>query len=107
MREIKFRAWNGEEMIFPTSIMQGGTACWRENSVIETSNDVMFYTGFKSKNGEEIYEHDVILLKDKDYDEKNETRKYLMLVLSNFFHHNLYLLIELHRVHIFLRRFYF
>ena len=35
MREIKFRAWNGEEMIFPTSIMQGGTACWRENSVIE------------------------------------------------------------------------
>ena len=77
MREIKFRAWNGEEMIFPTSIMQGGTACWRENSVIETSNDVMFYTGFKSKNGEEIYEHDVILLKDKDYDEKNETAQAL------------------------------
>lgn len=60
MREIKFRVWDGEDMISPDYIARDGVAHWKENSIPTSSNDLMQYTGLKDKNGVEIYEGDII-----------------------------------------------
>lgn len=64
-REIKFRVWNGETMISPDYITRDGVAHWKENSVPETSANLMQYTGLKDKNGKEIYEGDIIRARGK------------------------------------------
>ena len=60
MRELKFRAWDGEDMYIPEI---------QENEQGENINDwfasfrnvtLMQYTGLKDKNGKEIYEGDVV-----------------------------------------------
>jgi len=58
--EIKFRAWNGEEMVSPDYIDRDGYAHWRENSVPTSTDKVMQYTGLKDKKGTEIYEGDIL-----------------------------------------------
>lgn len=60
MREIKFRAWDGEKMISPDSIDRNGVAHWKENSIPETSKTLMQYTGLKDSKGTEIYEGDIL-----------------------------------------------
>jgi hypothetical protein len=58
MREIKFRAWDGEKMIFPSDpdtyskFVRGELVC---PGVI-----LMQYTGLEDKNGKEIYEGDIV-----------------------------------------------
>lgn len=59
-REIKFRAWNGEQMLSPEHIGRDGHAYWHENSIPESTDKVMQFTGLKDKNGKEIYEGDIV-----------------------------------------------
>lgn len=60
MREIKFRAWNGEAMISPDYIDRNGLAHWKENSIPTSSDKLMQFTGLRDKNGKEIYEGDIV-----------------------------------------------
>lgn len=63
MKEIKVRCWDGEKMIYPEYLnLYKQTAHWTENSIPAQSNIFMLYTGLKDKNGEEIYEGDLLRL---------------------------------------------
>tara|TARA_R110000823_G_scaffold284985_2_gene403448 strand:- start:60 stop:470 length:411 start_codon:yes stop_codon:yes gene_type:complete len=62
-RVIKFRTWNGEQMISPDYIRRGGTGFWTENSIPCYSTDLMQFIGLKDKNGVDIYEGDLIPIK--------------------------------------------
>ncbi len=59
MRELKFRAWDGQRMRYDVSV-KDGIAQWREGSDAVLSHKVMQYTGLHDKNGREIYEGDIV-----------------------------------------------
>ena len=69
MRQIKFRAWDGEnkKMFNPSSISWKDSQMWccdtkgenkLEYEITKPSSKLMQYTGLKDKNGVEIYEGD-------------------------------------------------
>ena len=70
MREIKFRAWTGDEMVDVSAIIfdEGTKVSPYEPHILDSHNDVhllkdielMQYTGLRDKNGTEIYEGDVV-----------------------------------------------
>ena len=57
MREIKFRAWDGNQMLDPEDISQ---APEYRKWLGKFDYELMQYTGLKDKNGKEIYEGDII-----------------------------------------------
>ena len=69
MREIKFRAWTGDDMVDVSAIIfdEGTKVSPYEPHILDSHNDVhllkdielMQYTGLRDKNGVEIYEGDV------------------------------------------------
>ena len=58
--KLKFRCWNGEEMVSPDYIDREGIAWWKENSIPTMSKNVMVWTGLLDKQGKEIYEGDIV-----------------------------------------------
>ncbi len=73
MREIKFRAWDGKNKIIMAPSRNlliesyDGTIVWSFGYDQPMSKDwsLMQYTGLKDKNGKEIYEGDILNLKEK------------------------------------------
>lgn len=64
MREIKFRAWNGERLraVWTIGWIDGEMDLITTPKFSEPAEDcvLMQYTGLKDKNGKEIYEGDIL-----------------------------------------------
>jgi uncharacterized phage protein (TIGR01671 family) len=58
MRDIKFRAWNGSEML--RMPLDGVYGLERFFGFIGSDNPLMQYTGLKDASGREIYEGDIV-----------------------------------------------
>lgn len=73
MREIKFRAWNGKEMVDPFIPRNEDWLGPDVNELIDTlqhewNYKLMQYTGLKDKNGKKIYKGDILQINDEEHE---------------------------------------
>lgn len=60
MREIKFRAWDGEQMHHDWMIFSEEAGEVTARQLAKKASVVMQFTGLRDKNGREIYEGDIL-----------------------------------------------
>lgn len=82
MREIKFRAWDGERMEYDIAVGRHTKDTCQWNTVVvlddgavwvpeeQSEFQVMQFTGLHDRNGREIYEGDIVLMLYTDWPSK-------------------------------------
>lgn len=77
-REIKFRAWDKlvKKMVQPRD---GDFIGWHSPTNWKECYEIMQYTGLKDKNGNEIYEGDILnVIEKQDYSKKKEYKGHVV-----------------------------